>query len=64
MAIDAQGKELKVGQRVAYPVATSLLGIDTIKSIGYKTVTVQEVSIYGTGAIRRRHDQVVVLTDE
>lgn len=64
MAKDIQGNTLEVGQRVAYPVSTSILGIDTIKSIGPKTVTLQEgidPTYPNYGSIRRRHDEVVIL---
>lgn len=58
---DRLGNELKVGQTVAYPDSTSLLGVDTIKSIGPKQVTLAEHS-WG-GFTRRHHDQVIVIKE-
>lgn len=63
-ARDARGNELKVGQTVAYPVSTSMLGIDTIKSVGPKTVTLVEPNskdYSNWGSVRRRHGDVVIL---
>lgn len=60
-ALDRLGKELKVGQTVAYPETTSMLGIDTIKSIGPKSVTLSE-SAWG-GFTRRSHNQVVIIKE-
>lgn len=59
--VDRLGKELKVGQTVVYPDAVSTLGIDTVKSIGPKQVTLQEQK-WG-GFTRRHHDQVVIIKE-
>lgn len=59
--VDRLGKELKVGQTVAYPSTVSTLAVDTIKSIGPKQVTLVEDK-WG-GFTRRHHDQVVIIKE-
>lgn len=59
MPVDRFGKELKVGQTVVYSEAISQIGVETIKSIGKKQVTLVEKK-WG-GFTRRDFNQVVVV---
>ena len=58
--VDRLGKELKVGQTVAYPCSISTLAVTTVKSIGPKQVTLEENKL---GFTRRHHDQVVIIKE-